>query len=96
MCVYVHILTEVLLDERVVSQRNALLSDLAVSALVDELTHRLEVGVSEGQNHTRVTYYTWAHVTPKSPTLHPETGFLQEKPALTPRSTQPKQVEPAV
>lgn len=49
------IFTKAFLDERVVCQRNALLSDLAVSALIDELTHRLQVGVPEGKKHTQVT-----------------------------------------
>lgn len=40
-------LTKCLLDKRVVGQSNALLFDLAESTLVDELTHRLKVGVSE-------------------------------------------------
>lgn len=41
-------LAEVLLDNGVVGQRDALLVDLAVSALVDELTDGLEVGVTVG------------------------------------------------
>lgn len=41
-------LAEVLLNDGVVGKRNALLVDLAVTALVDELTHRLEVGVTVG------------------------------------------------
>lgn len=52
MCV---IFTKALLDEGVVRQRNTLLLDLAVSTLVDQLTHRLQVGVTEGHNHTQVT-----------------------------------------
>lgn len=42
------VLAEVLLDDGVVSQGNALLVDLAVSALVDELLDALEVGVTVG------------------------------------------------
>lgn len=42
------VLAEVLLDESVVGDRQALLADLSVTALVDELTHSLEVGVSVG------------------------------------------------
>jgi len=38
--------TEVLLDDGVVGEGNALLVDLSVSALVDELTDSLEVGVA--------------------------------------------------
>lgn len=46
-------LTEAFFNERVVCQRNALLFDLAVSTLVYELTHRLQVGVTDGQKpHT--------------------------------------------
>lgn len=41
-------LAEVLLDDGVVSERDALLVDLAVSALVDELADGLEVGVTVG------------------------------------------------
>lgn len=39
---------QVLLDERVVRQRDALLLDLSVATLVDELAHGLEVGESVG------------------------------------------------
>ena len=42
------VLAEVLLDDGVVGERDALLVDLAVSALVDELTDSLLVGVSVG------------------------------------------------
>lgn len=41
-------LAEVLLDDGVVSERSALLVDLAVSALVDKLLDGLEVGVAVG------------------------------------------------
>lgn len=41
-------LAEGLLDDRVVGQGDALLVDLAVSALVDELANRLEVGLTVG------------------------------------------------
>jgi len=41
-------LSEGLLDDRVVGQGNALLVDLAISALVDELANRLEVGLTIG------------------------------------------------
>jgi hypothetical protein len=41
-------LAEVVLDQLVVCKRNALLVDLAISTLVDELTDRLEVGVAIG------------------------------------------------
>lgn len=37
-----------LFNDGVVSQRNALLVDLGESTLVDQLTHRLEVGISPG------------------------------------------------
>jgi len=40
------ILTEVLLDDGVVGERDTLLVDLSIAALVDQLTHRLEVGVA--------------------------------------------------
>lgn len=40
------VLAEVLLDDLVVGEGNALLVDLAVAALVDELADRLEVGVT--------------------------------------------------
>jgi len=40
------VLAEVLLDDGVVGERDALLVDLAVSTLVDELTDGLEVGVT--------------------------------------------------
>lgn len=42
------VLAEVLLDDRVVGEGNALLVDLAVSALVDKLLDGLEVGVTVG------------------------------------------------
>ena len=42
------VLTELLLDKGVVGKRDTLLVDLAVSALVDELTDGLEVGVTVG------------------------------------------------
>jgi hypothetical protein len=42
------VLAEVLLDQLVVSDGQALLVDLAVAALVDELTDGLEVGVAVG------------------------------------------------
>ena len=42
------VFAEVLLDERVVGESNALLVDLSVSTLVDELTNSLEVGVTVG------------------------------------------------
>ena len=42
------VLAEVLLDDLVVGQGNALLVDLAVATLVDKLTDGLEVGVSVG------------------------------------------------
>jgi hypothetical protein len=42
------ILAEVLLDDGVVGESNALLVDLSVSTLVDELANGLEVGVSVG------------------------------------------------
>jgi hypothetical protein len=42
------VLAEVLLDDGVVGESNALAVDLAVSALVDELTDALEVGVAIG------------------------------------------------
>lgn len=49
-------LTKALLNERVGCQRNALLFYLAISTLVDELPHRLQVGVTEGQKpHTSLT-----------------------------------------
>jgi hypothetical protein len=41
-------LAEGLLDDRVVGQGDALLVDLTVSALVDELTNRLQVGLTVG------------------------------------------------
>lgn len=40
------VLAKVLFDQFVVGKRDTLLVDLAVSALVDELTDRLEVGVA--------------------------------------------------
>ena len=42
------VLAEVLLDDGVVGQGDALLVDLSVTALVDELTDSLEVGVTPG------------------------------------------------
>ena len=42
------VLAEVLLDDLVVGEGNTLLVDLAVSALVDELTDALQVGVTVG------------------------------------------------
>lgn len=42
------VLAEVLLNDAVVGERDALLVDLAVSALVDKLTDSLEVGVTVG------------------------------------------------
>lgn len=42
------VLAEVLLDDLVVGERSALLVDLSVTALVDELTDGLEVGVTVG------------------------------------------------
>lgn len=42
------VLAKVLLDDGVVGKRQALLVDLAISTLVDELADRLEVGVSVG------------------------------------------------
>jgi hypothetical protein len=42
------VLAQVGLDDRVVSESNALLVDLSVSALVDELADGLEVGVTVG------------------------------------------------
>jgi len=42
------VLAEVLLDDGVVGERDALLVDLAVTALVDELTDGLEIGVTVG------------------------------------------------
>lgn len=42
------VLAEVLLDDGVVGERDALLVDLAISTLVDELTDGLEVGVAVG------------------------------------------------
>lgn len=39
--------TKALLDQAVVGQSNALLVDLAVTSLVDQLVHRLQVGVTE-------------------------------------------------
>lgn len=41
------VFAERLLDDLVVSERNALLVDLAVAALVDELTDRLQVRLAE-------------------------------------------------
>ena len=42
------VLAEVLLDDLIVGERHALLVDLAVTALVDELTDGLQVGVTVG------------------------------------------------
>jgi len=42
------VFAEVVLDDLVVGQGDALLVDLAVAALVDELAHGLEVGVAPG------------------------------------------------
>lgn len=42
------VLSKVLLDDRVVSKRDALAVDLAVAALVDELPNALQVGVAIG------------------------------------------------
>jgi hypothetical protein len=42
------VLAQVGLDDRVVGESNALFVDLSVSTLVDELTNRLQVGVSVG------------------------------------------------
>lgn len=42
------VLAEVLLDDLVIGEREALLVDLSVAALVDELTDGLQVGVSVG------------------------------------------------
>lgn len=42
------VLAKVLLDDLVVGERHTLLVDLAVAALVDELTDALEVGVTVG------------------------------------------------
>lgn len=42
------VLAEVLLDDLVVGEGNTLLVDLAVTALVDELTDALQVGVTVG------------------------------------------------
>lgn len=39
-------LAQVVLDQLIVGQRNALLVDLAISTLVHELAHRLQVGVT--------------------------------------------------
>ena len=41
-------LAKIVLDQLIVGQRDALLVDLAVSALVDELADRLQVGVTVG------------------------------------------------
>jgi hypothetical protein len=40
------VLAEVLLDDRVVVQRDSLLVDLAVTSLVDEFTNSLQVGLT--------------------------------------------------
>ncbi len=45
------VLTKGLLDKGVVCQWNALLPDLAKSTLVDELTHRFKVGVTENKSN---------------------------------------------
>lgn len=45
------VLTKGLLDKGVVCQWNALLPDLAISTLVDELTHRFKVGVPENKSN---------------------------------------------
>lgn len=42
------VLAEHILDDLVVGQGNALLVDLAISTLVDELAHRLQVGIAVG------------------------------------------------
>lgn len=42
------VLSKRFLDQLVVGQRNALLVDLAISALVDELADRLQVGITIG------------------------------------------------
>ena len=41
-------LAQVVLDQLIVGERDALLVDLAISTLVDELAHRLQVGVAVG------------------------------------------------
>ena len=42
------VLPKVLLDNSIVGERDALPVDLSISALVDELANRLEVGISVG------------------------------------------------
>lgn len=46
-CFYSAAFTKAFLDQAVVSQSNALLVDLAITSLVDQLMHRLQVGVTE-------------------------------------------------
>jgi hypothetical protein len=41
-------LAQVVLDQLIVSERDALLVDLAISTLVDELAHRFKVGIAVG------------------------------------------------
>lgn len=41
-------LAQIIFDQLVVGERDALLVDLAISTLVDELAHRLQVGVAVG------------------------------------------------
>lgn len=49
------VLAESLLDDRVVGKRNALLVDLSVSALVDQLTDRLQVRLAViGNEYTQL------------------------------------------
>ena len=40
------VLAQVVLDDLVVGERDALLFDLAISTLVDQLTHSLEIGIA--------------------------------------------------
>ena len=42
------VLAEVVLNQLVVGERNALLVDLAIASLVDQLSNRLEVGIAVG------------------------------------------------
>ena len=42
------VLAEVVFNQLIVGEGNALLVDLAVSSLVDQLPHRLEVGIAVG------------------------------------------------
>ena len=42
------VLAEIVLDQLVVGESNALVIDLAISTLVDELAHRFERGISVG------------------------------------------------